>query len=106
MASNQELTDTDDVHPLRAAAEDGSAGRLKKVLRTQARFLSAGADIEPDMPLASLGVDSLDIIELVVKMEGEFDLDIPAQQVTPETFATPASIWRLLCQIDPTLAER
>jgi acyl carrier protein len=79
---------------------------LEKLLRAHTRFMSAGEDIDPDMPLASLGVDSLDMIELIVKIEDKFDLDIPAEQVTPETFATPASIWRLLCQIDPTLAER
>lgn len=78
---------------------------FEKVLRAHARFIDAGADIDLDMPLASLGVDSLDIIELIVEIEDEFDLDIPAEQVTPDTFATPASIWRLLCQIDPALAE-
>ena len=78
---------------------------LEQILRSHARFVAAGADIDPDMPLASLGVDSLDIIELLVKVEDEFDLEIPPDRVTPETFSTPASIWRLLCQIDPKLAE-
>ena len=78
---------------------------LEKILRAQARFLAADADITPDMSLASLGIDSLGLIELVFEIEGEFDLEIPPEQITPETFATPASIWRLLHQIDPTLAE-
>lgn len=78
---------------------------LEKILRAQARFLAADADITPDMSLASLGIDSLGLIELVFEIEGEFDLEIPPKQITPETFATPASIWRLLYQIDPTLAE-
>lgn len=97
------------IHVSRKAAVRGGellTHDLEKVLRKHARFISAGEDIDPDMPLASLGVQSLDIIELIVKIEDEFDLDIPAERITPETFATPASIWRLLCQIDPTLAER
>ena len=77
---------------------------LERVLRTHARFLAPGTDIDPDLALASLGVDSLDIIELVVQLEGKFDVEIPVDQVTPETFSTPASIWRLLCQLDPGLA--
>jgi acyl carrier protein len=77
---------------------------LDRILRAQARFLAAGADIDPDVSLASLGVDSLDVIELVVQIEGMFDLEIPPDQVTPQTFATPASIWRLLCELDPELA--
>jgi acyl carrier protein len=77
---------------------------LEQILRAHARFLAAGADIDPDLPLASLGVDSLDIIELVVKLEDMFDVEIPPDRVTPETFATPASIEQLLRQLDPKLA--
>ena len=77
---------------------------LERILRTHARFLAPGTDIDPDLSIALLGVDSLDIIELVVELEGKFDVEIPVDQVTPETFATPASIWRLLCQLDPGLA--
>jgi acyl carrier protein len=77
---------------------------LERILRTHARFLAPGTHIDPDLSIASLGVDSLDIIELVVELEGRFDVEIPPDQVTPETFSTPASIWRLLCQLDPELA--
>jgi acyl carrier protein len=77
---------------------------LEKVLRTHARFLAPGTDIDPDLSISSLGVDSLDMIELVVQLEGKFDVEIPLDQVTPETFSTPASIWRLLCELDPELA--
>lgn len=78
--------------------------KLEQILRAHARFLRAGIDIDPELSLASLGVDSLDIIELIVQIEGEFDMEIPPDRVTPETFSTPASIWRLLCQLDPNLA--
>jgi acyl carrier protein len=77
---------------------------LEQVLRPHVRFLAPGTAIDPDLSIASLGVDSLDIIELVVQLEGKFDVEIPPDQVTPETFSTPASIWRLLCQLDPKLA--
>jgi acyl carrier protein len=77
---------------------------LEQILRTHARFLAPGTDIDPDLSISSLGVDSLDIIELVVQLEGKFDVEIPLDQVTPETFSTPRSIWRLLCELDPELA--
>ena len=77
---------------------------LERILRAHARFLAADTGIDPDLSLAFLGVDSLDIIELVVQLEGKFDVEIPPDRVTPETFSTPASIWRLLCQLDPDLA--
>jgi acyl carrier protein len=78
---------------------------LEKILRVHARFTAADSYIDPDMPLALLGIDSLGIIELVFKVEDEFDLEIPPEQITPETFATARSIWQLLCQIDPRLVE-
>lgn len=81
------------------------SSELEQILRKHARFIAAGADIGPDMSLASIGVDSLDIIELIVQIEDNFDLEIPPERVTPQTFATPASIWELLCQLDPKLAE-
>jgi acyl carrier protein len=77
---------------------------LERILRMHARFLAAGTVIDPDLSIASLGVDSLDMIELVVQLEGRFDVEIPPDEVTPETFSTSASIWRLLCQLDPRLA--
>lgn len=80
-------------------------GDLQEILRMHARFLAPGTEIDPDLSIASLGVDSLDIIELVVQLEGKFDVEIPLDQVTPETFATPGSIWRLLCQLDPELSS-
>ena len=76
---------------------------LEKILRAHARFLAADTDIDPDLSLASLGVDSLDLIELVIQIEEKFGVEIPANQVNPKTFSTPASIWRLLCQLDPEL---
>jgi acyl carrier protein len=79
--------------------------KLEKILREHARFIDISSSIQSNMALASLGIDSLDIIELIVKIEDEFDLEIPSEQVTPDTFSTPGSIWRLLCQIDPKLVE-
>lgn len=81
------------------------SSELEQILRKHARFIATGTDINADTSLASIGVDSLDIIELIVQIEDNFDLEIPAEQVTPQTFATPASIWELLCELEPKLAE-
>jgi acyl carrier protein len=78
--------------------------KLEKILREHARFVSDDADIGPDEPLSALGVDSLDMFELIVHIEDDFDIAIPPQQINPQTFATPATIWRMLCQVDPELA--
>ena len=77
--------------------------KLEKILRTYARLIADSDEINPDTSIASLGIDSLDMFELIVCIEDDFDIAIPAERITPQTFATPATIWQLLCQIDPTL---
>jgi acyl carrier protein len=78
--------------------------KFEKIFRSHARFIVSGAEINPDAPLASLGVDSLAMFELIVHVEDDFDLEIPAEKINPDTFATPSTIWSMLCQVDPTLA--
>lgn len=78
--------------------------KLEKILRVHARFVADGAEINPDASLASLGIDSLAMFELIVHIEDDFDLAIPPERITPETFATPSTIWDLLCQVEPALA--
>lgn len=77
---------------------------FEQILRTHARSLDPGIGIDPDVSLTSLGIDSLNMVELVVKLEGKFDVDIPSDEITPEAFFTPGTIWRLLCQLNPELA--
>ena len=40
--------------------------------------------IEPDQPLAELGIDSLMRIELLVKIDGDLDTDLPPEIIDPE----------------------
>jgi hypothetical protein len=66
----------DDVYKRLCMAEDGVLRGeaslldpdLERILRARARFLAPGTAIDPDLSIASLGVDSLDIIELVVHL--------------------------------------
>ncbi|MEU1762941.1 phosphopantetheine-binding protein [Micromonospora sp. NPDC005652] len=66
---------------------------LDTLLRGHCRLLAPGASIDPNALLTSLGVDSLEIIELIVALEDTFDISIPSEMLTPQTFATPATIW-------------
>ena len=39
------------------------------------------ADISPDASVAEdLGADSLDVVELIIALEGEFDIEIPNRE--------------------------
>jgi acyl carrier protein len=81
------------------------SAQFEHVLRMHGRFLSGAAPIDPDVSLLKLGVDSLEIAELIALIEDEFRLEIPLERLTPESFATPRTIWELLCSIEPSLLE-
>jgi acyl carrier protein len=67
-----------------------------QVIRARCRLLSASSELPPDASLTSLGVDSLEMVELIVGLEDTFDIEIPQQLLTPEVFATPGTIWAAL----------
>jgi acyl carrier protein len=79
--------------------------QFEQVLRMHGRFAPETGDIDPDLSLTKLGVDSLGIAELIALIEDEFQVEIPVEQLTPDSFATPRTVWELLCSIDPSIAE-
>ena len=54
--------------------------------------------LEDDLALAAsgLGLDSVDILELVVAIEKQFGVRIRSQQVEPQDFASIQSLYRLI----------
>ena len=50
----------------------------------------------PDQPLRDAGLSSLDTVNLILAVEGEFDLFIPQGEMTPENFHSVDRIAALL----------
>jgi acyl carrier protein len=46
--------------------------------------------------LSELGMSSIKMVNLMLAVEGEFDLNIPQQEITPENFRSVSSIEALL----------
>lgn len=53
-------------------------------------------DFSPDDSLTDVGLSSLDLVNLMVAVEAEFDIMIPPSQLTPETFRSISSIARMV----------
>jgi diaminopimelate decarboxylase len=49
--------------------------------------------VVPDDSLRAAGLDSLALVELLVRLEDAFAVSIPDDALVPEAFATPASLW-------------
>jgi acyl carrier protein len=61
--------------------------------------LSGPGPLDPAANLADLGLDSLNTIEILVRLEEEFDIQIPDEKLVAETFATVGSLWSVLSSL-------
>jgi acyl carrier protein len=44
------------------------------------------ADLHPESRLVDLGLNSIDMVAVMLRLEAEFDFTIPQPQITPENF--------------------
>jgi acyl carrier protein len=58
--------------------------------------LSGPGPLDPADSLADLGLDSLNTVEILVRLEEEFDIHVPDEKLVQETFATVSSLWSVL----------
>jgi acyl carrier protein len=50
-------------------------------------------EFDPDASMASLGLGSLALVNLLITIEEEYGIEFPQQLVRPAVFATPATLW-------------
>lgn len=70
--------------------------QYEALLRAHSRLADEVASIPPDTGFALLGIDSMEIVSLVVDLEDMLGLEFPEDLLTPEVFATPGSLWDAL----------
>jgi acyl carrier protein len=61
---------------------------------------SVPGPVAPDAELAKLGLTSIDMVELMLAVEAEFDVIIPPPDITTENFRSIESIDRLIGKLD------
>ncbi|HVV94932.1 MAG TPA: phosphopantetheine-binding protein [Hyphomicrobiales bacterium] len=52
-----------------------------------------------ERPLAAFGLTSFDVVNLMLAVEGEFDVTIPQPEIVPENFRTLGAIELLLAKL-------
>jgi acyl carrier protein len=62
------------------------------IVRQHSRTPDA-VEFDPDASMASLGLGSLALVNLLVSIEEEYNIDFPQQLVRPAVFATPGRLW-------------
>src|SRR5262249_21346098 len=80
----------------------------ERVISLVTGILSANSimiDVQPGSRLTDIGMTSMDMVNLMLAVEAEFDMTIPQADITPENFQSPESIERLVAkQIDSVAA--
>jgi acyl carrier protein len=56
---------------------------------------SISAEVTADAPLVDVGLTSMDMVNLMLGVEAEFDFTIPQDKITPENFQSVATLERM-----------
>ena len=70
--------------------------RVLFVVRSILEQNSIAADVHPGSRLVDLGLDSTDMVALMLKVEAEFDLTLPQPEITPENFQSVKSLEQMI----------
>jgi acyl carrier protein len=74
------------------------------ILREYCRLLPADEELEADRFMRDLGVDSVSMLGLIVRIEETWEIELPLHLLNPQVLATPATLWAAIEEIvaDPT----
>lgn len=82
----------------RASVQD----RVLSVVRSVLAENAIVADIAPESRLVDIGLNSMAMVALMLKVEAEFDLTLPQPEITPENFRSVKSMeLMILNQLGP-----
>ena len=73
--------------------------RLLALVRKSMGAAGAGRPIAVDARLAELGISSIKMVGLMLAIEADFNITIAQSEITPENFASIASIEAMLDRI-------
>ena len=71
-------------------------GRLIALVKSILKQNAIGADLEPKTLLVDVGLTSMDMVNLMLAVEAEFDFTIPQGEITPENFQSVETLTRLV----------
>jgi acyl carrier protein len=81
------------------SCEGALAGNEARIFRIVTQLMSKrelSTQLDTDKPLYDAGLSSLDMVNVMLAVEEEFELEIPQQHMTPENFRSVAAIGRLV----------
>src|ERR1700679_2078516 len=71
-----------EMQAINASVQDRVLSLVRSVIEQNA----ITADVHPESRLVDIGLCSMDMVTLMLKVEAEFDLTLPRPEITPENF--------------------
>ncbi|BAL80030.1 MULTISPECIES: phosphopantetheine-binding protein [Bradyrhizobium] len=79
--------------------------RIIKLVKGILEQNSLTADVTPSAKLVDAGLTSMDMVNLMLGVEAEFDFTIPQSEITPENFQSVETLERMVAtQLQPATA--
>ena len=76
--------------------------RIIKLVKGILEQNSLTADVTPQAKLVDVGLTSMDMVNLMLGVEAEFDFTIPQSEITPENFQSVETLERMVAtQLQP-----
>ena len=77
-----------------ANVQDRILALVNSILRQNA----ITADVQTESRLVDVGLTSMDMVNLMLSVEAEFDFTIPQDQITPENFQSVQTLQAMIVQ--------
>ncbi len=77
---------------LNADVQDRILALVKAILEQN----SIAAQVDPESRLVDVGLTSMDMVNLMLGVEAEFDFTIPQSEITPENFQSVQTLQRMI----------
>ncbi len=59
------------------------------------------AHVHPEMQLVDIGLNSTDMVALMLGVEAEFNMILPQPEITPENFKSVRTLESMILKLDP-----
>jgi acyl carrier protein len=81
------------------------ADRILALVKTILRQNAIVAEVHPESRLVDVGLTSMDMVNLMLSVEAEFDFTIPQGEITPENFQSIRTLELMVAgQLQPQAA--
>jgi acyl carrier protein len=80
-----------------------------RLVRLVEQLLAGKSLVRPVLPddgLSEVGLSSIDMVNLMLAVEAEFDIMIPQADITPENFRSVSSIEAMVVRLNPGTTAR